>query len=116
MILNQKFELPPKWSRLEPSDRNRRGRPTEKRVKRLKEASGETDAITSPDKAPPRAPLRVRKMDWAPQVPTTPKSDVKSSDEQQLVYKTLALGFGKKSGRGKKVILSGSFALACSCM
>ena len=32
MILNKDLKMPPKWGRLEPSDRKRKGRPTEKRV------------------------------------------------------------------------------------
>ena len=65
MILNPALKIPPKWSRMEPGDRKRRGRPTEKRVQKLK---GEIDARPFPDKAEPRAPLRVRDMEWdAPQ-------------------------------------------------
>ena len=64
MVLNKKLLLPPKWSRLEPSDRKRRGRPTDKRVEKLKAADGEIDARPFPDKAEPRAPLRVREIDW----------------------------------------------------
>ena len=61
MILNPALKLPPKWSRMEPGDRKRRGRPTEKRVQKLK---GEIDARPFPDKAEPRAPLHVRDMEW----------------------------------------------------
>ena len=61
MVLNPALKLPPKWSRLEPGDRKRRGRPTEKRVQKLR---GEIDARPFPDKADPRAPLRVREMEW----------------------------------------------------
>lgn len=62
MILNPGLKLPPKWSRLEPSDRKRRGRPTEMRVQKLR---GECDDRPFPDRAEPRVPLRVRDMEWA---------------------------------------------------
>ena len=61
MVSNLALKHPPKWSRLEPGDRKRRGRPTEKRVQKLR---GEIDARPFPDKADPRAPLRVRGKEW----------------------------------------------------
>ena len=113
MLLNKKLKVPPKWSRMEPSDRKRRGRPTEKRVERLEAASGEIDAHTFPDKALPRPPLRAREMDWAPSVPTHPDSAFRPSDAEQLACETLTTGFAKKSGRGKKFLLPVPCALAC---
>ena len=57
---------------MEPGDRKRRGRPTEKRVQKLKEAArGEIDARPFPDKASPRAPLRTRPLDWAASEPVS---------------------------------------------
>jgi hypothetical protein len=52
MVLNPKLVMPPKYAKLEPSERKKKGRPTEKR---LKDAAVEPiDARAFVDKAPPR--------------------------------------------------------------
>ncbi len=64
IILSHTLKLHPDWSEWsckEPSDRKRRGRPTEKRVEKRK--AKEIDARPFPNQAAPRAPLRVREMD-----------------------------------------------------
>jgi hypothetical protein len=51
MVINHKLVMPPKWSRHQPGERKRRGRPTEKRLAKLKEVE---DARPYVDKAKPR--------------------------------------------------------------
>jgi hypothetical protein len=54
MVLNPGLKIPPKYAKLEPGARKRRGRPTEKRVERLKKAAADDDARPFVDRAPPR--------------------------------------------------------------
>ena len=54
MVLNPKLVIPPKYAKLEPGERKRKGRPTEKRVAKLKEAQADLDARPFVDKAAPR--------------------------------------------------------------
>ena len=54
MVLNPKLVINPKYAKLEPGERKRKGRPTEKRVAKLKEAQAEVDARPFVDKAAPR--------------------------------------------------------------
>jgi hypothetical protein len=51
MVINPKLVMPPKWSRHQPGERKRKGRPTEKRIAKLK---GVEDARPYVDKAKPR--------------------------------------------------------------
>ncbi len=53
MVLNHKLVMPPKWLRHQPGERKRKGRPTEKRLAKIKNV---VDARPSPyvDKAKPR--------------------------------------------------------------
>ena len=90
MILNPALKLPPKWSRMEPGDRKRRGRPTEKRVLKMK---GEIDARPFPDKADPRAPLRVREMEWDDPQPGMAPGKAGKQDSSQSTAKKRKVQF-----------------------
>ena len=54
MVLNPKLVIPPKYAKLEPGEPKRKGRPTDKRVAKLKEAQADIDARPFVDKAAPR--------------------------------------------------------------
>ncbi len=58
MVLNPKLVIPPKYAKLEPGKRKRKGRPTEKRVAKLKEAQADVDARPFVDKAAPQVLTR----------------------------------------------------------
>jgi hypothetical protein len=51
MVLNHKLVMPPKWSKHQPGERKRKGRPTEKRLAKIKNV---VDARPYVDKAKPR--------------------------------------------------------------
>jgi hypothetical protein len=54
MILNPTLVIPPKFAKLEPAHRKKRGRPTVKRVARLMAQEEDMDARPFVDKAAPR--------------------------------------------------------------
>ena len=51
MVLNHKLVMAPKWSKHQPGERKRKGRPTEKRLAKIKNV---VDARPYVDKAKPR--------------------------------------------------------------
>ena len=54
MVLNPALVIPPKYAKREPALRKKKGRPTDKRVERLKEKKVDEDARAFVDKAAPR--------------------------------------------------------------
>jgi hypothetical protein len=90
MVLNPKLIMPPKYAKLSPNLRKKKGRPTAKRIELLKAL--QADARPFVDKAKPRVcqclrlafycpaltsccpmqtPVRVRAMEWSEAKPTT---------------------------------------------
>jgi hypothetical protein len=54
MVLNPELVIPPKYAKREPALRKKKGRPTDKRVERLREKNVDEDARAYVDKAKPR--------------------------------------------------------------